>query len=108
LVVPLGIIRASQDAYNSWCLSVAKLLQGEDAPDIETLQSAGRKWIKPIENYKFPVVTLSSETSADAVCTIFETLNRTGIKLSPFELLTARYFAKGVKLRDLWEQSQAD
>lgn len=108
LTIPLGAIRASQDAFNTWCVSVTGLLKGQEYPTLEQLLAIGTKWIKPIQEYKFPVVTLSQETTADAVCTIFETLNRTGIKLSPFELLTARYFAKNVKLRDLWEQSQAD
>ena len=31
-----------------------------------------------IDNYEFPMVTLAEETRATAVCTIFETLNRTG------------------------------
>jgi hypothetical protein len=53
-------------------------------------------------------VTLSDETSAEAVCTIFETLNRTGVKLSPFELLTARFWPKGINLRELWDNARAD
>lgn len=108
LVIPLGTIRASQDAFNTWCIAVTGLLAGQASPDLPQLLAIGSRWIKPIQEYKFPVVTLSQETTADAVCTIFETLNRTGIKLSPFELLTARYFARGVRLRDLWEQSQTD
>jgi hypothetical protein len=53
-----------------------------------------------------PVVTLSDQTRADAVCTIFETLNRTGVKLSVFELLTARFWPKNVNLRELWKDAQ--
>jgi len=53
-------------------------------------------WIKPIEDYPFPLVTLSERTEMDAVCTIFETLNRRGVKLTVFELLTARFWSKGV------------
>lgn len=50
--------------------------------------------IQTIDDYQFPVVTLSDSTDAEAVCTIFETLNRTGVRLSPFELLTARFWPK--------------
>ncbi len=57
-------------------------------------------WIKPIEDYPFPIVTLSEKTGMDAVCTIFETLNRRGVKLTVFELLTARFWSKGENLRD--------
>jgi hypothetical protein len=53
------------------------------------------------------VVTLSENTTADAVCTIFETLNRTGVKLSVFELLTARFWPEKVNLRQLWSAAKA-
>ena len=57
-------------------------------------------WIKTIDDYHFPVVTLSDKTEPDALCTIFETLNRTGVKFSVFELLTARFWPQNINLRD--------
>lgn len=72
------------------------------------LNEVEKQYVKPVELYQFPVTTLSSTTNLDAVCTIFETLNRTGVKLSVFDLLTARGFAQGMHLRDLWEQAQDD
>ena len=33
------------------------------------------EYVKPVEQYQFPVTTLSATTPAEAVCTIFETLN---------------------------------
>jgi hypothetical protein len=62
----------------------------------------------PLATYSFPVVELPEETSLVAVCKIFETLNLTGVKLSVFELLTARFWAYGENLRDLWDQAQTD
>jgi hypothetical protein len=64
--------------------------------------------IAPIRAYQFPVTTLSPDTPTEAVCTIFETLNRTGIKLSAFELICARAFAEGHRLRDRWKRSVAE
>ena len=58
-----------------------------------------------MDDYHFPVVTLSDKTEPDALCTIFETLNRTGVKLSVFELLTARFWPRNIKLRELWEKA---
>lgn len=66
------------------------------------------QWIRPVEDYEFPMVTLAEGTSAAAVCTIFETLNRTGVKLSVFDLLTARFWPEDLRLRDLWEQAQEE
>ena len=45
---------------------------------------------------------LPEATPLEAVCTIFETLNRTGRPLSPFELISALAFAGGHSLYDLW------
>lgn len=63
------------------------------------------KWIHTIDDYDFPVVTLSDKTEPAALCTIFETLNRTGVKLSVFELLTARFWPQSINLRDLWQKA---
>lgn len=71
------------------------------------LNEVERNWITPVLQYQFPVTTLASNTDLEAVCTIFETLNRTGQKLSVFDLLVARGYAQGVELRqlrkDAWE-----
>ncbi|MGI9298109.1 MAG: GmrSD restriction endonuclease domain-containing protein [Gammaproteobacteria bacterium] len=58
------------------------------------------KWISAIGDYQFPVVTLKSETTIHAVCTIFEKLNRTGLKLVMFDLLAARLRMSGADLRE--------
>lgn len=65
-------------------------------------------YLTPLKSYGFPVVTLPSNTRIEAVATVFETLNSTGKPLGPFELLTARFYPKGVHLRDLWDQALTD
>ena len=70
------------------------------------LHKLRKAWIKNIEDYEFPVVTLGEETEAEAVCTIFETLNRTGVKLSVFDLLAARFWPENVRIRDLWDDAR--
>ena len=64
------------------------------------------KFVKPLKDYRFPVVELPSDTSLDAVCQIFETLNKTGMKLTVFDLLTAKFWPQGIKLRELLESAQ--
>ena len=73
----------------------------------DTLTRVDEEWIKMIDDYQFPVVTLSDKTEPAALCTIFETLNRTGIKLSVFELLTARFWARDIDLRALWDEARS-
>ena len=60
---------------------------------------------RPLVKYAFPVTMLPEATPLEAVCTIFETLNRTGRPLTPFELVSARAFAGGHSLYDLWNSA---
>ena len=110
LTLPLSILKNGMGGFLSWMLTIAQMA-GSAGPDT-AIELQKRLMhldaVQAIDDYQFPVVTLSDATSAEAVCTIFETLNRTGVKLSPFELLTARFWPHDVKLRDHWEQARAD
>lgn len=105
LMLPLERLRS----FSDWRDEVLDLRaeQGDDRKKLRTqLNELEKEYIKPVELYQFPVTTLSESTPTEAICTIFETLNRTGVKLSVFELLTARAFAKQVQLRELWRQAR--
>jgi hypothetical protein len=110
LVLPLNILRNGSGGFSKWSkavIKVKKVTTPEEEIDAldERLDEVQETWVQAIDDYRFPVVTLSDSTSAEAVCAIFETLNRTGVKLSPFELLTARYWPKNVNLRQLWQHT---
>jgi len=71
--------------------------------DIEDqLSDLHEQWIEKLPNYDYPYVLLGEQTSMVAICRIFETLNRTGVKLTVFELLAARFFAHDLRLREKW------
>jgi hypothetical protein len=107
LILPLGVLKGGTGGFGRWARSVSRKLDNSARIELENqLDDIEEKWILPIDEYLFPVVTLSDQTGADAVCTIFETLNRTGVKLSVFELLTARFWPKNVNLRQLWSDAQ--
>lgn len=129
MVLPLSALRSGAGGFLSWMTSLTNkattnILEQREAKTIDAdqaherlmanqaLQSAlsdiNAKWIMAIDDYKFPVVTLSDKTQPDALCTIFETLNRTGVKLSVFELLTARFWPQNINLRALWDKAQED
>ena len=105
LVLPLQVIFGGQGFY-SWLDDVAEIIEKDPALqgqfDRKALREAYQAHIEKIVTYEFPVVTLPADTSLEAVCTIFETLNSTGVRLSVFDLLGARYFARGKNLRQLW------
>ncbi len=105
LIMPLSLLKGGSGDSLHWILNVAaqSSTSEEQVEAQKRLLQVEQRWIRTIDDYRFPVVTLSDSTSAEAVCTIFETLNRTGVKLSVFELLTARFWPKGVNLSQLWD-----
>jgi len=109
LILPLSVLKGGAGGFGQWGRKVARQLADKERIALEdALDGIEEKWIHVIDDYHFPVVTLSDQTEADALCTIFETLNRTGVKLSVFELLTARFWPHNIKLRGLWEKALAD
>jgi hypothetical protein len=110
IILPLSVLKGGSGQFGRWSRKVARK-RGSERERIEledALDEIEEKWVRVVDDYNFPVVTLSDSTSAEAVCTIFETLNRTGVKLSPFELLTARFWPKDVNLRQLWAKALED
>ncbi|UYN95210.1 MAG: DUF262 domain-containing protein [Enhydrobacter sp.] len=104
LILPLSVLKGGAGGYLQWVLQVTNPMEANKRMAmLDALTRLNEQWVKTIDDYHFPVVTLSDRTEPDALCTIFETLNRTGVKLSVFELLTARFWPQGVNLRELWE-----
>jgi len=101
LVLPLTVLQDGLGGFTDWVLEAVKL--PANAARQKPLLDLRKKWMEPTGQYRFPVVTLADSTGAEAVCTIFETLNRTGVKLSPFELLAARFWPRDINLRELWK-----
>jgi hypothetical protein len=109
LLLPLSVLHKGSTGFSKWASQVARTRQGAERDQLEDqLDELQAQWINRIDQYVFPVVTLSADTEPAALCTIFETLNRTGVKLSVFELLTARFWSHDLKLRELWEQARSD
>ena len=106
LLLPLSVLEGGAGKFSQWTRKVARTLPTHERIALEdALDEIEERWIRSIDDYHFPVVTLSDETKPDALCTIFETLNRTGVKLSVFELLTARFWPQKINLRELWEKA---
>ena len=104
LLLPLSVLKGGAGGFLQWVLKVTNPMPASQRTSmLDVLTKLNESWIKTIDDYHFPVVTLSDSTEADALCTIFETLNRTGVKLSVFELLTARFWPENINLRALWD-----
>lgn len=110
LIFPMGRLFGG-GGFDGWLHDVLRTRGGSADEVLEVQQRLAnlrQQWLKPVEDYDFPMVTLAEGTDGGAICTIFETLNRTGVKLGVFDLLTARFWPKSVNLRALWEKARAD
>ena len=73
-----------------------------DAGKMRLYNEFERAVIKRFEQYQVPVIELKKETPKEAVCLVFERVNRGGVALTVFELLTATFAADNFQLRDDW------
>ena len=109
LLLPLSVLKDGAGGFLRWILQVTNPMPADERTVmLDSLTQISKLWIDVIDGYLFPVVTLSDKTEPDALCTIFETLNRTGVKLSVFELLTARFWPQNINLRALWDKACTD
>lgn len=57
-------------------------------------------------DYQIPATVMFSEIELEALTRIFETLNRTGVRLDAFDLMVAVLYPQGFHLRDRWDQAR--
>ena len=55
-------------------------------------------------SYKIPVIMLEKDTNLVSVCRMFESINEVGVKLSEFDLLTAKFSKDKFNLREDWRK----
>lgn len=111
LIFPFSRLFGDDEGFEEWMDSILELRpeKGEHRKELKKkIREVKAKFIQPVIDYEFPMVTLAENTTPEAVCTIFETLNRTGVKLSVFDLLAARFWPEDVRLRDLWLKALED
>lgn len=101
-----------------------RLAEVQNQPDVisfSLLKDVGKLAIKFKEHPKFEdiinlannfmqkeihLVSLQSNTPPERIVETFERINKTGIPLSTFELLTAKLYKHGIKLRDLLSETK--
>jgi hypothetical protein len=63
--------------------------------------------LKKMLNYSIPIISLGDDTTSEAVCKVFENVNQGGVKLTVFELLTAKFAGEdkesSFRLREYWD-----
>ncbi|NQW58541.1 MAG: DUF262 domain-containing protein [Polynucleobacter sp.] len=108
--MPLSVIFQPSKGFTEWVLEVRDKLGKSEQKKFEDtmLRKVRRRAIGNIENYDFPTITLDGSTSVEALCTIFETLNKTGVRLTVSEILTARFAKDKINLKKLWTKAVDD
>lgn len=105
-IMPLSVVSSRTGGVGKWIREFLKVLPDSEKEIYEQFfDNFEQTLIQNIDDYVFPVVTLSESASIESLCTIFETLNKTGVKLTVFELLTARFWNYKINLRSLWEKA---
>jgi hypothetical protein len=107
LMMPLSQVRNGDSIR--WIDSVVRARGDEDPDRVRSLlYDVQQAYVEPLIRYAFPVTVLPESTELEAVCTIFETLNRTGKPLTTFELISARAFTGGLSLYDYWTAAESE
>ena len=98
---PLNIVYDS-NAVAKWRNSYHKF-HNYAQETIEQFDCFETEILSPIRSYKVPVITLSKDTPKEAVCQVFEHVNKGGVSLTVFELVTASFAAEDFPLREKWD-----
>src|SRR5262245_62042841 len=68
LILPLSVLKGGAGGFLQWLLQVTNPMAQEDRTRmLDALTKINEQWIKTIDDYHFPVVTLSDKTEADAL-----------------------------------------
>ena len=96
-----------------WALGYIRFWERSDKPHpyrdpVEFYERFENTVIANFNEYQLPVIELDKDTSKEAVCTVFEKVNTSGVALNIFELATASFAAETevFSLRDDWEKRQ--
>jgi hypothetical protein len=89
--------------WDDWMMGFWTYWMGQgDPPKTELFKVFKEEVLEHFKTYQVPVISLSPDTTHEAVCLVFEKVNTGGKPLDAFELVTAMYAARGHRLRDDW------
>ena len=111
LVIPFTEIETWDDwlnTYERWLVNHDREVYFNQYFDID--KPAWGAAIGRIREFLVPTIEIPKIPADDSariaeVCAIFEKMNSTGVRLSVYDLLTARLYKYGIDLHTLWEQA---
>lgn len=100
-----GVAQISELANNARFVKWASMyVSSQEGIALEDLVDARDVRLPGLLDYGVPCVTIGETLELPAVARIFETTNKTGVKLSTVDLMIARLHPSGFRLRDRWDQ----
>jgi len=96
-MLPLTFLATEADFWKLWYGEFRGLFSEGEAQKIEN-------YLKNIMDYQVHVLSIPLTEKPEDIAILFERINRTGVKLSIFDLLTARLY-KFINLRTEWENA---
>jgi len=96
-ILPLTFLANESDFWKLWYGEFRNLFSENEAQKIED-------YLKNIIDYQVHVLSIPLTERPEDIAILFERINRTGVKLSIFDLLTARLY-KFINLRTEWENA---
>lgn len=110
-LLPLDIILQENRGYSyaKWLGQYNFSEAKGDSAAYERLSSISSEFqtsfVERVTGYQVNYEKITRDTNPDVICTIFETINTTGVKLTVFDLLVAKCFKSKVLLRDKLEEA---
>lgn len=111
LIIPFTEIETWNEwlnAYEQWLVDKDKDAYFNQYFKID--KPAWNKYIRRITDFLVPTIEIPKIPADDPdriaeVCAIFEKMNSTGVRLSVYDLLTARMYRYGIDLHALWKET---
>ena len=101
-LLPLHYASSAADFYD-WRDALVSRLPSETGDTVgKNLSKLYRTVLSNAHSYKFPAMMLDGNVEPAAIARIFERINKTGMRLSIFDLLVARSYREDWNLRDVW------
>ena len=105
-IFPLDILfgQPRGSNYADWLQKYNFFMAGGDKDKFDQLSKFSShfqtNFVEKVTGYQVNYEKITRDTSADVICTVFETINTTGVKLTVFDLLVAKCFKQNIRLRD--------
>lgn len=107
-LVPLHSLESPAD-YFEWRDAVAEEAPADDRRGLRRrLTALYKDLLSRVHEYSFPAVVLQAQLPVEAIARIFERINRTGLRLTTFDLMVARTYMRGWNLRDEWDHAKSE